>query len=33
MFVVMHPKTFEQISIPVTMIPEEQHGFMMPNLT
>jgi len=32
MFVVMHPKTFEQISISISMIPEEQHGYMIPNL-
>jgi elongation factor P len=31
-FVLMHPKTFEQPSIPVTMIPEAQHGLMVPNM-
>ena len=32
MFVLMHPKTYEQISLPVAMIPQEQHGFMVPNM-
>jgi elongation factor P len=33
MFVVMHPKTFEQINVPVKMVPESQHGLMVPNMT
>ena len=31
-FVLMHPKTFEQINLPDTMIPKEQHGYMVPNM-
>ena len=33
MFVVMHPKSYEQINVPVKMIPEAQHGLMVPNMT
>src|ERR1700722_16412818 len=32
MFVVMHPKTFEQINVSINMVPQEQHGFMVPNM-
>lgn len=32
MFVVMDPESFEQTFIPVTMIPEEQRGYMVPNM-
>src|SRR5262249_37385161 len=32
MFVLMHPTSYEQINIPITIIPDTQHGFMIPNL-
>ena len=32
MFVVMHPKTFEQIYVSETLVPGSQHGFMVPNM-
>src|SRR2546421_8747029 len=32
MYVVMHPKTYDQINVPVAMVPAEQQGFMIPNL-
>lgn len=31
-FVLMHPQSYEQINVPVTMIPSEQHGLMVPNM-
>src|SRR5215470_13679124 len=31
-FVVMHPTSYDQIHIPITMIPESQHGLMVPNM-
>jgi elongation factor P len=32
MFVVMHPQTYEQTHIPIKLIPEDQHRFMVPNM-
>src|SRR5262249_21471370 len=32
MFVVMNPETYDQIHIRANMIPEAQHGFMVPNM-
>src|SRR6266436_722897 len=32
MFVLMHPKSYEQINVNTKLIPEEQHKFMVPNL-
>ena len=31
-YVVMDPESFEQTFIPVAMIPEEQRGYMVPNM-
>jgi len=31
-FVFMHPDTFEQIHISSSLVPKEQHGFMIPNM-
>ena len=32
MFVVMDPESYEQTHISMKLIPEEQHGFMVPNM-
>jgi elongation factor P len=32
MFVLMHPESYEQIHINDSLIPKEQHGFMVPNM-
>ena len=32
MFVVMHPESYEQTFISIKMVPESQHGFMVPNM-
>jgi elongation factor P len=32
MFVFMHPKSYEQIHVNVDLIPEEQRGYMVPNM-
>lgn len=32
MFVIMHPETFEQTYVSESMIPKEQHGYMIPNM-
>ena len=32
MFVFMEPKSYEQINVNVKLVPEAQHGFMIPNM-
>jgi elongation factor P len=32
MFVVMHPESYEQTFVSTKMVPEAQHGFMVPNM-
>jgi elongation factor P len=32
MFVVMHPESYEQTYVSTKMVPEAQHGFMVPNM-
>jgi len=32
MFVVMHPESYEQTFVSTKMLPEAQHGFMVPNM-
>src|SRR5438105_10510543 len=31
-FVLMHPESYEQINVPTSYVPTEQHGYMVPNM-
>jgi len=31
-FVLMHPQSYEQLNVPVSYVPEEQHKLMVPNM-